>query len=50
MLPRYFTDDAVAAEILENSNLEMFLFSKYTLRPLLCFMLRTFGPIPLMAT
>ena len=50
MLPGHFTDDAVTAQILENSNLEMFLFSKHTLRPLLCFMLRTFGPIPLMAT
>jgi hypothetical protein len=50
LLPGHFTDDAVAAQILENSNLEMFLFSKHTLRPLLCCMLRTFGPIPLMAT
>jgi hypothetical protein len=46
LLPGLFTDDAVAAQILENSNLEMFLFSKHTLRPLVCCILRTFGPIP----
>jgi hypothetical protein len=32
MLPGHFTDVTVAAQILENSNWEMFLFSKHTLR------------------
>jgi len=39
MLPGHFTGVTVAAQILENSNLEIFLFSKHTLRPLLCSML-----------